>query len=205
MRPIVRGKAHANTEFGAKISASTYRGFATLDRLSWDAYHEGGDLFGQAEAYRDRFGRYPTVICADRIYRTRANRRWCSERGIRLSGMPPGRPPAEAAEQRLRERQVREDEAARQPIEGVFGCGKRRYGLARIMAKAAETAACVIALIFLVLNLEVALAIFLCLVAILTVLPATILGSTEGMGSQFRLWLLNLGRRTEAAATLAGR
>ena len=157
VRPIVRGKAHANTEFGAKISVSSYHGYATLDRISWDAYHEGGDLCAQAEAYRERCGCYPAVICADRIYRTRANRRWCAERSIRLSGMPPGRPCADPAEQRQRERQVRADEAARQPIEGVFGCGKRRYGLSRIMAKTAATSACVIALVFLVMNLETAL------------------------------------------------
>ena len=163
VRPIVRGKAHANTEFGAKISVSSFRGFATLDRLSWDAYHEAGDLPKQAEAYRDRCGCYPEVICADRIYRTRANRRWCKERGIRLSGMPPGRPLADPAEQRQRERQVRDDENARQPIEGTFGCGKRRYGLARIMAKTATTSGCVIALTLLVMNLEVALVLLLAL------------------------------------------
>jgi hypothetical protein len=166
VRPIVRGKAHANTEFGAKISVSSFRGFATLDRLSWDAYHEAADLPKQAEAYRDRCGCYPEVICADRIYRTRANRRWCKERGIRLSGMPPGRPPADPTEQRQRERQVRADENARQPIEGAFGCGKRRYGLARIMAKTATTSACMIALTLLVMNLEVALALLLALGAV---------------------------------------
>lgn len=167
VRPIVRGKAHANTEFGAKISVSCHSGFAILDRLSWDAYHEAADLPNQAEAYRQRCGHYPAVICADRIYRTRANRRWCKVRGIRLSGMPPGRPPADLSAQRQRERQMRQDENDRQPIEGIFGCGKRRYGLARIMAKTATTSACAIALTFLVMNLEVALAIIFALFAAL--------------------------------------
>src|SRR5690625_2478392 len=41
VRPIVRGKANARTEFGAKISVSVVDGYSFLDKLSWDAYHEG--------------------------------------------------------------------------------------------------------------------------------------------------------------------
>ena len=40
LRPIVRGKARQNTEFGAKISASYYDGFVFLDHLSWDNFEE---------------------------------------------------------------------------------------------------------------------------------------------------------------------
>jgi IS5 family transposase len=44
-RPIVRGKARRNVEFGAKISISvTGEGFAFLDRLSYEPYNEGEDL-----------------------------------------------------------------------------------------------------------------------------------------------------------------
>jgi len=170
IRPIVRGKAHAPTEFGAKISVSLVGGFASLDRLSWDAYHEGADLPMQAESFRKRTGHYPAVIYADKAYTSRANRAWCTERGIRLAGIGPGRPPADPDAERERRRTRRDDEAARQPIEGVFGRGKRRWSLNRIMAKLAKTAACVIALVFLVMNLEalltlILLALIACLVA----------------------------------------
>jgi hypothetical protein len=37
VRPIVRGKARAAVEFGAKISVSVRNGFAFLHRISWDA------------------------------------------------------------------------------------------------------------------------------------------------------------------------
>lgn len=178
VRPIVRGKAHANTEFGAKISASTYGGMATLDRLSWDAYHEGADLPAQAEAFRARTGSYPTVIHADKAYRTRANRTWCNARGIRLAGLPPGRPPVDPAAIRARRRQVREDEAARQPIEGVFGRAKRRFSLDRIMAKNATTSAVTIALIFVVMNLEAALR-FLC--ALFIVVAGSVIACIRGI------------------------
>ena len=38
VRPIVRGKAGAEVEFGAKISVSCVEGMCFVDRLSWDAY-----------------------------------------------------------------------------------------------------------------------------------------------------------------------
>ena len=44
VRPIVRGKANASVEFGAKVSISMVDGFATIERLSWDAYNEGTTL-----------------------------------------------------------------------------------------------------------------------------------------------------------------
>jgi hypothetical protein len=154
VRPIVRCNVGVPVEFGAKLSASWVGGYTSLDRPSWDAYHEGLDPPAQAEAYRARTGRYPSVIQADRAYTTRANRAWCVQRGIRLAGIAPGRPPTDPEALRARRKQARDDEAARQPIEGIFGRSKRRWSLARIMAKLAQTSATVIALVFLMMNLE---------------------------------------------------
>ncbi len=165
VRPIVRGKAGVPVEFGAKLSASHIDGYASLDRISWDAFHEGRDLPTQAEGYRARTGRYPAVIHADRAYTTRANRAWCKQHGIRLSGLAPGRPPTDPEALRARRRQVRDDESARQPIEGIFGRAKRRWSLQRIMAKLAGTSATVIALVFLVMNLE-AILLPICILAL---------------------------------------
>jgi len=153
VRPIVRGKAGTPVEFGAKISASTAHGFATLDRLSWSAFNESSDLSLQAESYRSRHGHYPATIHADGIYRTRVNRQWCTAHGIRLAGPPLGRPPSDPTQAAALARQMRADECARVPIEGVFGVLKRRYGLDRVMAKLAHTSESVIAIAFLVLNL----------------------------------------------------
>jgi len=36
VRPIVRGKATANTEFGAKVAISIVDGYAYVEKLSWD-------------------------------------------------------------------------------------------------------------------------------------------------------------------------
>jgi hypothetical protein len=81
VRPIVRGKAGAKVEFGAKILVAIE--------------NEGeSTLFVQAcEQYRKRNGCMPEVVCANIIFRTRGNLAWCRERGIRLSGPSLGRPP----------------------------------------------------------------------------------------------------------------
>lgn len=67
VRPIKHGKAGAATEFGAKISASLLDGFAFVDRISWDAYNEAGDLEEQIVAFHTRFGFYPQSVHLDKI------------------------------------------------------------------------------------------------------------------------------------------
>lgn len=158
IRPIVRGKASAPVEFGAKLSASVVDGAVFLDRLDWDPYHESGDLVAQVKAYKQRFGCYPASVHCDAIYRTRENRQFCKKHNIRMSGPALGRPPKQTAEnaQELRDKkqQRRQDEIDRIPIEGKFGQGKRRFSLDRIMAKLPETSETVMATIFIVMNLE---------------------------------------------------
>jgi hypothetical protein len=56
--------------------------------MSWDSFNEPGDLKAQVEAYYRFTGYYPESVHADRIYRTRENRAWCHEKGIRISGRP---------------------------------------------------------------------------------------------------------------------
>jgi IS5 family transposase len=155
VRPIKRGKAGKDTEFGAKISISVIDGFSFLDRLSWDNYNESTDLADQIETYRQRFGYYPESVHADKIYRTRANRTLCNRLGIRMSGPPLGRRPQNISA--ADKKQATADEAIRNTVEGKFGQGKRRFGLGRIMAKLASTSAAQISLTFLVMNLELAL------------------------------------------------
>ena len=51
VRPIKRGKAGRETEFGAKLSLSVIDGFSFVDRLSWDNFNESLDLIDQIERY----------------------------------------------------------------------------------------------------------------------------------------------------------
>jgi len=152
IRPIVRGKAGKNVEFGAKISASCFEVYVFLYRMSWDHFNESGDLKAQVEAYYRFTGYYPESVHADRIYRTRENRAWCKERGIRISGPPLGRPPAIVS--KSKKKQAAYDERIRQAIEGKFGQGKRRFCLNLVMTKLDNSWQTAIAITFLVMNLS---------------------------------------------------
>jgi IS5 family transposase len=151
VRPIVRGKARANVEFGAKLAISVVNGYAFREHLSWDNYNEGQTLQAAVERYRARFGTYPKAVLADQIYRTRDNLRFCKEKGIRLSGPQLGRPSADQQEQK---KIAKADTTARNAVEGKFGEGKRSYGLGRIRAHLQTTSETVIGLQLLVMNLE---------------------------------------------------
>ena len=92
LRPIVRGKAKAPVEFGAKLDISVVNGWTRLEVLSFDAYNEATKLVEMIERYKHRTGNYPERVLADKIYRNRDNLAYCKERGIRLSGPALGRP-----------------------------------------------------------------------------------------------------------------
>ncbi len=158
VRPMVRGKQDQPVEFGAKLSVSlTGEGLAHVDRLRWDAFHEGLDLAAQVEAYRERFGHYPERVIADPIYGTRANRDYLKQRSIHFAGKPLGRPKqvTDANREQLKQAkaQRRQDYLQRIPIEGKFGQGKNGYRLNYIRAKRANTSFAWINTIFLVMNL----------------------------------------------------
>lgn len=161
IRPIVRGKAGVSVEFGAKISASVRDGYVFLDRISWDNFNESADLKAQIEAYCNYTGVYPESVHVDKIYRSRANRAFCKEKGIRISGPPLGRPKANVSKEL--KKQAQEDERIRNNIEGKFGISKRRYSLSRVMAKLPHTSETAIAITFLVMNLSALLRQVFCL------------------------------------------
>ena len=166
IRPIVRGKAGKSVEFGAKLLASCRNGYVFLDRISWDNFNESVDLKKQqVEEFKRFTGFYPKSIHVDRIYRTRSNRAWCQEKGIRISGPPLGRPPTNIS--KSTKKQAQSDERIRNSIEGKFGEAKRRFSLGKVMAKLSNTSGTAIAITFLVMNLSSLLRqafwLFLCL------------------------------------------
>ncbi len=146
VRPIVRGKARAKTEFGAKIHLSLVDGFSFLDTISWDAYNEGSHLQEYVESYRGRFGFYPAKVLADKLYCSRENRKWLKGKKIKLAAKPLGRPSAKAVANHV-------SPGERNPIEGIFGQAKNSYGMNRIKARLKNTSQSWIASIILVLNL----------------------------------------------------
>jgi len=144
VRPIVRGKAQAKVEFGAKIHVSIIDGISFLDELSWEAFNEGSHMINYVERFRKRFGCYPKEVLADQIYCTRYNRSELKRLGITLLAKPLGRPSAMS---------IHVSPGERNPIEGKFGQAKTAYGLDRIKARLKGTSESWIATILLVLNL----------------------------------------------------
>jgi hypothetical protein len=152
VRPIVRGKAGSGVEFGAKVAISLANGYAFLEQLNWNNFNESTTLQASVESYKERFGYYPEAVITDQIYRSRDNIRYCKDRGVRLSGPRLGRLPE--TELQKEKHLQRQDSKNRNAVEGKFGEGKRRYGLARIMARLRETGETAITLQLLVMNLE---------------------------------------------------
>jgi hypothetical protein len=154
VRPIVRGKARSDTEFGAKISIAVINGFVVVDKISFDAYSESNDVEHQAEEYKRRTGYYPERILADKAYQNRANRRWCSERKIRLMGQKQGRPFEIPLINKLYKKIERMEEIERVEVEGRIGIQKRRYGWDCVKGRLPETTKTMILIAVLAANLE---------------------------------------------------
>ena len=73
IRPIVRGKVKAPTEFGAKFEVILdERGYARMTRVSFEAFNESEKLQEALIKYHERTGRWPKRVLVDQIYRTRA-------------------------------------------------------------------------------------------------------------------------------------
>ena len=151
LRPIVRGKIKAPVEFGAKLDISVCDGFVRLEKQSFEAYNEATTLKAVIERFKERTGKYPDRILADKIYRNRDNLAYCKERGIRLSGPALGRPKKNEKPDR---KQDYKDICERVEVERKFSFAKLNCGLGRIYTRLAETTESVIALSFLVVNLK---------------------------------------------------
>ena len=151
IRPIIRGKAKAKCEFGAKVDISVADGFVRLEHSSFEAYNESENLEKIIERYRDRTGHYPERVLADKIYRTRNNLKYCKEKGIRISGKPLGRPKQNPE---IDKRQERRDQIDRVEVERKFSHAKGSFGLGLIRTKLQKTSETAISLAVLLLNIS---------------------------------------------------
>ena len=138
LRPIVRGKAKAKVEFGAKIGACIVNGYTYVDHLSWDAYNESSDLVAQMELYKLRFGMFPKEVQADKLYLGKENRKYIKACHVNCYNRPLGRPPKEENDSHADDKKRAIGE--RNEIEGTFGTSKRVYRANNIRAKLDDTA-----------------------------------------------------------------
>ena len=151
LRPIVRGKAKAPVEFGAKFDLSIdSEGYGRIEKISFEAYNESTCLIDAVERFKNRTGHYPKRVLADQIYRTRKNRNYCKDHGIRLSGPKLGRPCANA---KIDKKQEYQDNTDRIEVERTFSLSKRCYGMGCITTKLKETQLTSVALSVFVTNL----------------------------------------------------
>ncbi len=151
IRPIVRGKAKAPVGFGAKFDLSLDReGYGRIEKISFEAYNESACLIEAVERFKARTGHYPERVLADQIYRTRENRNYCKDHGIRISGPELGRPGVNTKTDKKQEYQ---DNRERIEVERSFSLSKRCYGMGCIVTKLEETQLTSIALSVFVTNL----------------------------------------------------
>jgi transposase, IS5 family len=150
VRPMVRGKAGKNVEFGSKIGVSIHNGLTYLDQLNWNNYNEAEDLTTSAENYKRRNGYYPIKINADQKYITKANREWCKQRNIWLSGKPLGR---QSEQSKAQHQALKQSAGERNCVEGKFGQAKRWYINGKIKARLSRTSESMIGAVIVVLNL----------------------------------------------------
>ena len=153
VRPIVRGKAAANTEFDAKLDVALCDGIACPDQIGWGAHNESEWPMHHVERYKQRYGHYPQAVNVDGIYGTRDTRAKLKALGIRFIGKALGRPTEESPTPAAK-RSLRKEMAQRNLIEGKFGQAKNAYGLDRIPARLKATSGSWIAAIFLVMNFK---------------------------------------------------
>lgn len=158
VRPIVRRKAGKPVEFGMKLDISVSDGWTKLEYHSFDAYNEATKLGEMIENFHRREGHYPSRVLAEKIYRNRENLSYCKERGIRLSGPALGRPKKDTVRDKAQDYR---DECERVEVERRFSLGKRKCGMGLVTAKLKDTAAHVVALSILLLNLRKIQCVFL--------------------------------------------
>lgn len=104
-----------------------------------------------AERFRECEGHYPSRILADKIYRNRENLDYCKAHGIRLSDPALGRPRKDETRDKAQDYR---DKCERVKVERRSSLAKRKCGMGLVTAKLRQTAAHVIAMSILVLNLR---------------------------------------------------
>lgn len=157
VRPIKRGKAGKEVEFGPKGAFSYVDGFLFLNHLSHDNFSEAdtGILSRQLSDYETMFGKKPDFIVGDKLYGTKENRKFIYENGIRSGFKALGRPPS-CENSESEKKWCRKKHRERNKIEGVFGHGKEHFGLKPIRYKTQNNSETWIRLGVLAMNLKTA-------------------------------------------------
>lgn len=156
VRPMVRGKAGKNVEFGPKGQLSLVDGCLFLDFLSFDNFNEATKLIESVKLYEERFGKKPKDMTGDGIYGNRDNRRYLKGEEIRSALKPLGRK-AKTQEYQKEKRWIKKKQRLRNRIEGFIGHAKEHFGLDRIRYKIDGGSEIWVRMSLLMMNLDTAL------------------------------------------------
>ena len=137
IHPIVRGKETKSVEFGAKVNMIQVDGINFIEHLSFSAFHEGIRLPECVNKQQKLFRRKVSLLAADSIYATNANRKYCSKRKITTGFVRKGRAGKDEEQLKLMRSILSKERSTR--LEGSFGTEKQHYNLQKVKARTKAT------------------------------------------------------------------
>ncbi|MCK5171197.1 MAG: transposase [Bacteroidales bacterium] len=133
LRPIVRGKEIKKVEFGAKINKIQIDGINFIEHLSFEAFNEGTHFKSSVRLAQELTYTRLTVMGADAIYATNANRKFATTNNIRTDFCRKGRAGKHEKSRKQLASMITKERASR--LEGSFGKEKEHYHLKKIKAR----------------------------------------------------------------------
>ena len=133
LRPIVRGKEIKKVEFGAKVNKLQIDGINFIEYLSFDAFNEGTHFLSSVRLAQELTHTKLTVMGADAIYATNANRKFATLNNIRTDFCRKGRAGKYEASRKQLASMITKERASR--LEGSFGKEKEHYHLKKVKAR----------------------------------------------------------------------
>lgn len=137
LRPIVRGKEIKQVEFGAKVNKIQLDGISFIEHLSFDAFNEGTRYQSSVRLSQELTHKRLTIMGADAIYATNANRRFATKNNIRTDFCRKGRAGKYEEHRKQLASMITKERASR--LEGSFGKEKEHYHLKKVKARTQKT------------------------------------------------------------------
>jgi transposase len=133
VRPIVRGKETKKVEFGPKVNKIQIDGISFIEHISFDAFNEGGHFKSSVWLVQSLMRTTTSVMGADAIYATNANRKFATSHNIRTDFKRKGRAGKHEKQRKQLASVITKERASR--LEGSFGKEKEHYHLKKIKAR----------------------------------------------------------------------
>ena len=136
VRPIVRGKENKTVEFGAKSNNILIDGISFIEKVSFNAFHEGTRLRHCISLAQKLTGVPVKKVGGDQGYSGNDNRTFCKDNHIETSFTQKGKAGTNEVKNATKRELARVRATA---MEGSFGTQKEHYGLRKIAARIKST------------------------------------------------------------------